>query len=56
MDKNEYFSKISVLLHRESIVHGMVEFNDGSYKALLSYPDMHMPIQHVLLLSILLVI
>ena len=26
----------------------MVEFYDGSYKALLSYPDMHMPIQHVL--------
>ncbi|MCL5423699.1 MAG: 1-deoxy-D-xylulose-5-phosphate reductoisomerase [Candidatus Marsarchaeota archaeon] len=42
------FSKISVLLHRESIIHGMVEFYDGSYKALLSYPDMHMPIQHVL--------
>ncbi len=42
------YSKINVVLHRESIIHGMVEFQDGSYKALLSYPDMHLPIQHAL--------
>jgi 1-deoxy-D-xylulose-5-phosphate reductoisomerase len=42
------YDRISVLLHRESIVHAMAEFTDGSFKAVLSYPDMHIPIQHAL--------
>ena len=36
---------IDVLLHKQSIVHSMVEFSDGSILAQLSYPDMKLPIQ-----------
>ncbi|TMB98921.1 MAG: 1-deoxy-D-xylulose-5-phosphate reductoisomerase [Chloroflexi bacterium] len=36
---------IDVLLHRESIVHSLVEFRDGSLKAQLGVPDMRLPIQ-----------
>ena len=37
--------KISVVLHPQSIVHSMVEFEDGAIKAQLGTPDMRMPIQ-----------
>ncbi len=37
--------RIDVLLHRESIVHSLVEFRDGSVKAQLGIPDMRLPIQ-----------
>ena len=37
--------RIDVLLHRESIVHSLVEFRDGSLKAQLGVPDMRLPIQ-----------
>ncbi len=37
--------RIEVILHRESIVHSLVEFRDGSIKAQLSMPDMRLPIQ-----------
>ncbi len=37
-------SKIRVVLHRESIVHSMVEFQDGSVIAQMSRPDMRLPI------------
>lgn len=40
--------KISILLHRESIVHSMVEFVDGSVKAQLGPADMRLPIQYAL--------
>ncbi|UCH43297.1 MAG: 1-deoxy-D-xylulose-5-phosphate reductoisomerase, partial [Dehalococcoidales bacterium] len=40
--------KISILVHRQSIIHSMVEFIDGSIKAQLSYPDMRLPIQYAL--------
>ena len=36
---------IDVLIHKQSIVHSMVEFSDGSILAQLSYPDMKLPIQ-----------
>ena len=39
------FDKIEVVLHRESIVHSLVEFRDGSIKAQLGMPDMRLPIQ-----------
>jgi len=39
---------ISIVLHRESIVHSMVEFVDGTVKAQLSVPDMRLPIQFAL--------
>ena len=31
------YERIDVVLHRESIIHSMVEFTDGSIKAQLSY-------------------
>jgi 1-deoxy-D-xylulose-5-phosphate reductoisomerase len=37
--------KVQVVLHRESIVHSLVEFSDGSVKAQLGVPDMRLPIQ-----------
>jgi len=40
--------KIEVLIHPESIVHSLVEFVDGSMVALLSRPDMRIPIQYAL--------
>ena len=41
--------KISVLQHPQSIVHSMVEFEDGAIKAQLGTPDMRMPISFALL-------
>ena len=41
-------SKVSVVLHRQSIVHALVEFIDGSIKAQLSVPDMRHPIMNAL--------
>ena len=37
--------KVSVLVHRQSIVHSMVEFVDGAVMAQLGAPDMRLPIQ-----------
>ena len=37
--------RIDVLLHRESVVHSLVQFRDGSVKAQLGEPDMRLPIQ-----------
>jgi 1-deoxy-D-xylulose-5-phosphate reductoisomerase len=42
------FDRIDVLMHRESVVHSMVEFVDGSVKAQLGLPDMRLPIQYAL--------
>ncbi|MCR5350141.1 MAG: 1-deoxy-D-xylulose-5-phosphate reductoisomerase [Acholeplasmatales bacterium] len=42
------YSKIDTILHRESIVHSMVEFNDGTIKAELGVSDMHTPISYAL--------
>lgn len=42
---NMPMDRIEVLLHRESIVHSLVEFADGSVKAQLGEPDMRLPIQ-----------
>jgi 1-deoxy-D-xylulose-5-phosphate reductoisomerase len=39
---------IEVVVHPESIVHGMVEFCDGSLIAQLGAPDMRTPIQYAL--------
>src|SRR5437762_1767953 len=35
---------IDVIVHPESVIHSMVEFVDGSIKAQLGVPDMHLPI------------
>lgn len=39
---------IEVVVHPQSIVHSMVEFVDGSIKAQLGIPDMHLPIRYAL--------
>lgn len=39
-------SKIETILHKESIIHSMVEFVDTSVMAQLGTPDMRMPIQY----------
>ncbi len=39
---------IDVVIHPQSIVHSMVEFNDGSVIAQMSRPDMRLPIQYAL--------
>ncbi|MFK9092431.1 1-deoxy-D-xylulose-5-phosphate reductoisomerase [Bacillus salipaludis] len=42
------YEKIDVLLHKESIIHSMVEFHDSSIIAQLGTPDMRVPIQYAL--------
>ena len=37
--------QVDVLIHRQSIVHSMVEFTDGAMMAQLGAPDMRLPIQ-----------
>lgn len=39
---------IDIVVHPQSIVHSMVEFVDGSVKAQLGLPDMHLPIRYAL--------
>lgn len=39
---------IEIVIHPQSIVHSMVEFADGSVKAQLGVPDMHLPIRYAL--------
>jgi 1-deoxy-D-xylulose-5-phosphate reductoisomerase len=41
-------SQVEVLIHRESIVHSLVEYVDGSVLAQLGAPDMRTPIAHAL--------
>ncbi len=41
-------NQIEIVIHPQSIVHSMVEFVDGSYKAHLGVPDMRVPIQYAL--------
>ncbi|NYF24263.1 1-deoxy-D-xylulose-5-phosphate reductoisomerase [Sporosarcina sp. JAI121] len=42
------YEKIDCLLHKESIIHSMVEFEDTSVMAQLGSPDMRVPIQYAL--------
>ena len=39
---------IEIVVHPQSIVHSMVAFKDGSVKAQLGLPDMHLPIRYAL--------
>ena len=43
------WEKIEVVIHPQSIIHSMVEFDDGSVKAQISPPNMVLPIQCALL-------
>jgi 1-deoxy-D-xylulose-5-phosphate reductoisomerase len=38
------FDRVDVVVHPQSIIHGMVEFTDGATIAQLSLPDMRLPI------------
>src|ERR1051326_8566612 len=40
--------QIKVLIHPQSIIHSMVQFEDGSIKAQMGLPDMKLPIQYAL--------
>jgi len=42
------YERIDVLLHKESIIHSMVQFHDSSVIAQLGTPDMRVPIQYAL--------
>jgi 1-deoxy-D-xylulose-5-phosphate reductoisomerase len=41
-------AQIEVLVHPQSIIHSLVQFEDGSIKAQLGLPDMKLPIQYAL--------
>jgi len=40
--------QIKVVVHAQSIIHSMVQFQDGSIKALMGLPDMKLPIQYAM--------
>jgi len=40
------YNKIDVVVHPQSIIHSMVQFEDGAVKAQLGAPDMRLPIQY----------
>jgi 1-deoxy-D-xylulose-5-phosphate reductoisomerase len=41
-------NQIDVVVHPQSIIHSMVQFEDGSIKAQMGLPDMRLPIQYAL--------
>jgi 1-deoxy-D-xylulose-5-phosphate reductoisomerase len=41
-------SQIDVIVHPQSIIHSLVQFEDGSMKAQMGLPDMKLPIQYAL--------
>lgn len=45
---NLHASQIQVVVHPQSIIHSMVQFEDGSIKAQMGLPDMKLPIQYAL--------
>ena len=40
--------QVSVIIHPQSIIHSMVQFEDGSIKAQMGLPDMKLPIQYAM--------
>jgi 1-deoxy-D-xylulose-5-phosphate reductoisomerase len=40
--------QVQVVIHAQSIIHSMVQFEDGSIKAQMGLPDMKLPIQYAL--------
>jgi len=42
------YDKIETILHKESVVHGLIYFKDGTIKASLSVSDMRIPIAYAL--------
>lgn len=45
---NASYDDIEVVVHPQSIIHSMVEYNDGSVMAQLADPDMRLPIQYAI--------
>ena len=45
---NLNYNQIEVVIHSQSVIHSMVQFEDGSIKAQMGYPDMKLPIQYAL--------
>jgi len=43
-----HVDNIDVVVHRQSIVHSLIEYNDGAVLAQLGAPDMQLPIQYAL--------
>ncbi len=41
-------TQVKVVIHPQSIIHSMVQFEDGSIKAQMGLPDMRLPIQYAL--------
>ena len=41
-------SQIDIIVHPQSIIHSLVQFEDGSIKAQMGLPDMKLPIQYAL--------
>ncbi|MCX6203538.1 MAG: 1-deoxy-D-xylulose-5-phosphate reductoisomerase [Bacteroidetes bacterium] len=41
-------NQIKVVIHSQSIIHSMVQFEDGSIKAQMGLPDMKLPIQYAM--------
>jgi len=41
-------SQIEVVIHPQSVIHSIVQFEDGSMKAQMGYPDMKLPIQYAI--------
>ena len=41
-------SKIDIIVHPQSIIHSIVQFEDGSMKAQMGLPDMKLPIQYAM--------
>ncbi len=41
-------NQIEVIIHPQSIIHSLVQFEDGSMKAQMGLPDMRLPIQYAL--------
>ena len=42
------YSKIETVIHKESIIHSMVEYKDNGIIAHLAVPDMHLPIMYAM--------
>jgi len=45
---NLSYDQVQVLVHPQSIIHSMVQFEDGSIKAQMGLPDMKLPIQYAM--------
>jgi 1-deoxy-D-xylulose-5-phosphate reductoisomerase len=41
-------SKVDIIVHPQSIIHSIVQFEDGSMKAQMGLPDMKLPIQYAM--------